>query len=120
MSEEKVKKLNSLFSEFNGVSADDVLEATGKKTSDGFELTGFKVGKRPLPKQDLLQIASEAKLIKDTMLWQLILKRTQFIGQIKAYADSKNFEDVLFAKAMILSVQEIEKMVNAASSLKVG
>lgn len=115
MNKDKVKQLNNLVKEvFNGVTADEVLEFTYEKdqATGKVRVTGITLGAKPLPAADILQLKGEAKTINESMLWKAVVKRVQALAQIKAVNQAQNFEEVIFAKAMILCLEELTKAIN--------
>ena len=105
---------------FNGVTADEVIEVIYKPiagTNNQIPV-GLKIGSKTLDLGEILKLKEEAKLITETELWGLVTKRVQYIGQLKACEKSEVGEDVVWPKAIIYSLQEIQKIFEIIKSFE--
>ena len=107
------KDLVSLIEDYNGVTADQVLEFVFNPVGQVAEL---RVGKDTLPKQDVDQLISEANMFKETFLWRLLTARLEHIAQIKS-VKAVDEDRLIFPKAVIFTVQQMEEVVNRLSNL---
>src|SRR3990167_7648159 len=114
-----IQLLNILVKQiFKGVTADEVLEFTYIKIGNQTKVKDVRVGEILLTDKDIETLVSEAKMLKESYLWKLLLKRLQAVAQIKMVREVENEKDLIFPKAMILAIQEIEDVVNKLLTLE--
>jgi len=104
---------------FNGVTADEILSIESKTINGAVYPYTLKIGDTILPSQDIIRLQTEAEMLKNFYLWELLLKRTQYVAQLKTCEKSTGIEDVYFGKAMILAVQTIKEVIETILKFKV-
>lgn len=63
-------------------------------------------------------IISQAETIKKLELWNILQDELKYLSCEKMYYDSKTEEDILFAKAILWTIDILEKKVENLSKLK--
>lgn len=94
---------------FNTVGEQDVISIEGKELF-------YK--EKVLTDADKKSIISQAKTIQDMGLWKILVDELKYLSNRKMYFDSKTEEDILFAKAMLWTVDVMEKKIDKLSKLK--
>lgn len=97
-----------------GVQLNEVLEAE----FDGQKLVGFSVGGLRLPDNDIRQLISEAELISNSTLWQLLVKRAMFVAQLQACDNAKDFGDVRESRGTIRTLKLFEDILQILKSFE--
>lgn len=114
------KLLNLIVREvFNGVTAEEVLSVETKTVAGVQYPYALKIGDTLLPSQDIIRLQTEAEMLKNFYLWELLLKRTQYIAQLKACEKATSPDDLHFGKAMIYAVQTIKEVIENILKFKV-
>lgn len=111
------QSLSSIIKDFNGVTAEEVLEFEYEKIPGGQIPKGMKVGGNLLPIDDIKQLISEATFMRDSFLWKLLSKRVQFMAQLKS-VKAESDDRLIFPKAMIVAVQEMEKVISSILTIE--
>ena len=93
---------------FNAVTEEDVLLYKGNK---------FYVGGMELPDSDSQDIISGAKGMKEMYIFQLLMKDMKNEANKAIYHKSKTMDDVNFGKAMLFTIDVIEKKIEHLSNL---
>lgn len=116
---DNIKLLNLIVEQlFKGISTDEVLEFTYKKTGNETEIIEVKVGDVLLPEADVNQLVIEARMLKESYLWRILFKRLQGMAQMKMLTQAETEKDLIFPKAMIVAIKEIEEVVNKLLTLE--
>lgn len=63
-------------------------------------------------------IISQADTIKKLEIWNLLCDEMKYLSNKKMYYDSKTNEDMLFAKAILWTIDVLEKKVTNLSKMK--
>ncbi len=110
MNKIKIKILNYLVKHlFNGVTDEDILHHDGQT---------LYLGKKPLSVRDVKEICNGAKVIQEMYTWQLISRELKQIANQTMYEKSKDIDDMIFGKVILLVVDLIEKKLSKLASLK--
>ena len=59
------------------------------------------IGDKKLAENHKKEIISQAKLIKELELWKILQERSKFTANQRMFNLSKNFDDVVFGKAVL-------------------
>ncbi|MBD3207731.1 hypothetical protein GF319_15485 [Candidatus Bathyarchaeota archaeon] len=87
------------------ITEEDVLKIDRKNEQ-------FIVGKRVLPENDKKQMISEAKSIKNMLLWKYLRKNIRFRANYELFNRAKDYEDMIAGKMSLYTIQLIEEIVN--------
>lgn len=63
-------------------------------------------------------IIGQAEVIKKLEIWNILQDELKYLANKKMYYDSKNEEDILFAKAILWTVDILGKKIDNLSKLK--
>ncbi len=96
----------------------DVLNAPLEEESIGFNGVGLTVEGNELSHNDSLALVSEADTLQHMQLWKLLMKDLKRVAQQRIGAGSMNWEDVFFGKAMLYSIDVMEKKVSNLSRIQ--
>src|SRR3990167_492907 len=105
---------------FNGVTADEIIEVEYRLIpgTNNQVPSGLKIGGKLLDVGEIIKLKHEAEIITETELWGLVTKRVQYIAQVHACEKSESLEDTTWPKAIIYSLQEIQKVFNIIKSFE--
>ena len=96
---------------FNTITANDIL------VYDLNDKT-FQVADKVLPAGDKQDIISGARSIKNMYVWQMINKDMKYQSNKLIYEKSENTDDILFGKAILYSLDVIDKKLKNLSDIK--
>ncbi len=120
MSEDKVQVLNLIIKDiFKGVTSDEILEIEYAITPAGKFPKALRIGESLLPVSDIVQVKQEAQYLQESYLWKLMVKRIQYIAQLNACNRAKSDEDLIFGKAMLYSIEQIEDVLKTIREFEV-
>jgi hypothetical protein len=106
----KRKILNYLLKNlFNTVTEDDILRLRNGKLYRGNIIVSEAF------KNDLI---NSAILIRDLDAWKEVLKDLKFLANERMYNKSVSVDDMIFGKAMLYSIDLIERKIKNLSQLK--
>jgi hypothetical protein len=109
MSRLKVLASNYLLKHLlNAITEDQILIHNGKK---------FIVGGKELPEADYRDITSGAQAIKSMYVWQLLCKEMKYHANEDIFNKSQTIDDVMFGKAVLYTVDVMEKKLDKLSKL---
>jgi len=109
--QQKQKIADSVMNElYHAVTHSDGLvgDAKGRLILDG----------KLLPDHDRNVLVGQAKAIKDMHLLKILLRDLKNIACKRMYESSQSFDDLMFGKAMLYSLDVIEKKLEKLASLK--
>lgn len=105
----KIIILNRLIKHlYNGITEDDILTQKG---------TNLVVGGSPLSNQAVQTLKSDAEWIKNMELWKLMTKCMKYEANKMMYEKSTNCDDMIFGKAVLWTIDVMEKKVNKIAKL---
>jgi len=87
----------------NAVTIDDLLRVDKGK---------LFVGKRELSQEEVINLKSEAKTFKKSLLWQLINYNLYWIANFKMIKGSNRERDMDNGRMMVLCIDTIEEFIN--------
>ncbi len=106
MDDKKVKKLNELEiikKLFNAVTEEDILTQKG---------SNLYIGDKLVPEEAKRSMISDAEYILNSTFWQVIKKNMQYEANKALYLNSENIDDMIFAKAMLFTIDILEKKLH--------
>ena len=92
------------------VSQKDVLEILVGK--DG-QVSGFRIDGKVLSGPEVSALQSEANIILESRLWQLLADRTCYLARIRGVDNAKDFGDVRDAQGCLRTVASFESILEA-------
>jgi len=105
----KVKIANYILKHlFNTVIADDILVYNPNDKT-------FQVAGKTLPAGDKQDIISGARSIKNMYVWKMINKDMKYQANKLIYEKSKNVDDILFGKAMLYTLDVVDRKLENLS-----
>lgn len=108
----KKRLLNFLLKHlFNAITEDDVLKYHKKNGK-------FYLGKNEVGGNRIISFRSQAITIKESTVWELLLKDMKLIANKKMYESSTTIDDVVFGKAMLYTLDVLDKKIDSLSKLK--
>ena len=105
MDPKSIKKLNdnqTLKALFNAVTEEDILVQRGKDL--------FYRGK-PLPAEVKAKLITDANILKTMDLWNILCDCMIYEANKQMYNTSKTVDDLVFGKAMLLTIEIFRKKV---------
>lgn len=90
------------------VTEDEILVISGKD---------WIIGRRKLSKDETDQLKQEAKSLRESLLYRLLLKEIKYTATIQRYDEAKTADDMIFGKAMIYNFYLIQKFIRNISAL---
>ena len=104
------KTQNEVFkSLFNGITEDDVLK---------FNKGKFTVGGKELTPDDTYAIISGAKGIRETLVWQQLVKDMKYEANRMMFDTSLKYEDMLAGKMVLWTLDVMEKKLASLSKIQ--
>lgn len=94
---------------FKAITPDEVLQYKGGK---------FYVQGEALPDEMKSKLIAEAQTIKQTALWDYLIKDMQHVASKKLYNEAQSDDDMFFGKAMLFAVEVIRNKLDNLSKLK--
>jgi len=95
---------------FKGLTEEDILQTT--KTN------GIIYKGSVLDRESKELIASQAKIIDDMFLWQILNDEMTFRAQEKMFSESESFEGMLFGKVMLYIIETQRNRIKHLKNLK--
>jgi hypothetical protein len=106
----KIKILNWCLKHlFNSITEDDVLRFNGKV---------FIVGDKILPDTDSYDIISGADGIKNSYIWQLLVKDMKSGANKMMYEKSNSTDDMIFGKACLYVISVLESKLDNLAKIQ--
>jgi len=93
---------------FNAITEEEILKHNGKK---------FIVGGKELPEADYRDITSGARAMKEMYVWKMLSKEMKWNANKDIYQKSQTIDDVLFGKAVLYTLDVMEKKLDKLSQL---
>lgn len=112
MDEKKVKKLNDLDvlkKLFNAVTEHDILRQVGND---------FYVGGKKIPEEVKQKLLVDAQVLRSMDLFRLLMDCMKYEANKQLYETSKTPDDLIFGKAMLLTIDILQKKVDKLAGLK--
>jgi hypothetical protein len=94
---------------YNTVSEDDILRMRGTK---------LYIGDKMLTDGDRRSIKSGAVSIQSLETWKLLVKEMKYMSNKQMYENSSTVDDMIFGKAMLYTIDMMEKKIRNLSKLK--
>lgn len=111
----KIKVLNLLLRHlFNAVTEDSFL----KTTLQGGKVRGIMLGDKALTENEANELSNDAKFLKRSRLWKLLIESMQYSANDSLFNKSQTIDDMVFAKAMLYTLDVMEKKVENISQLE--
>ncbi|MHA1541420.1 MAG: hypothetical protein ACTSQH_00415 [Candidatus Hodarchaeales archaeon] len=96
---------------FNAVTEDDILKYNKANKK-------FYKGKREITAASIMSLKSQAQSIIDMDAWNILLKDLKVVSNKRIYESSTSIDDIIFGKAMLFSLDVLEKKLISLSNLK--
>ena len=93
---------------FNAVTEDDVMTVVNGR---------LYIGKILQSQENLSAYASQARTMKELLLWEQMIKEMKFAANRSMYENSKTNEDIIFGKAALWIIDVMETKVNKLSKM---
>lgn len=111
----KIKILNSILKNlFNAVTEESFL----KTTLQAGKVRGIMLGSTQLTENEANELANDAKFLKRSRLWKLLIESMQYSANENLFNKSQTIEDMVFAKAMLYTLDVMSKKVDNISKLE--
>lgn len=91
-----------------------VLENVLEVKKDGLLYIGGKLA----TENQIINLKQEAKLFKDTLLWQMLMETGRWEAEKQMFKVGKNTDDMFFGKAMLYNRDLDEKIVDFIANIK--
>ena len=112
MSKLKTKIANYILKHlFNTITANDILVYNPNDKT-------FQVADKVLPAGDSQDIVSGARSIRNMYVWEMINKDMKYQSNKIIYEKSENEDDMIFGKAVLYSLDVIDKKLKNLSNTK--
>ena len=106
-------------SKFIGVTADEVVDILSRQLPSGqSEIVGMKIGTKVLEAAEIMPLKHEADMIGTSKLWKLLINRVRYIAHLNSCEKAKSFEDVVYSKAMLYSIDEIQRILGIVQAFE--
>lgn len=99
---------------FNAVTEDSFL----KTTLQGGKVRGIMLGDKILTDNEANELANDAKFLKRSRLWKLLIESMEYSANENLFQKSKTIDDMVFAKATLYTLDVLEKKVENISQLE--
>lgn len=96
---------------FNTVTVDDIL-VYNPNTKE------MRVGDKTLPAKDKQDIISGAESIRRMYVWEMLVKDIKYQSNKMIFENSSTIDDTLFGKAVLYTLDVIEKKLKNLSELR--
>lgn len=103
---------------FNTLAEKYFIESLETKDTLSSENGAWKLGKKEVPKAELVELVSQAVTLKDMRLLNIIFDEVKELGKSKIYLESTNEYEIMLGKAILWAVDVIEHKINTLSSLQ--
>ena len=109
--EQKLRELQNFILKdlFCAVTEDDILRQENGK---------FYIGRHELPPMDVDNLIEEANAIKAMYLPRLLFSELKHLANQRIFEKSKDYQDTYFGKAMLYSVDIIQKKIDHIAALQ--
>lgn len=94
---------------FNAVTEDDILV---------YRAGQLWKGKKPLSGIEVEELVSGAQTLQTMKVWQQMIKELQWVANNKIYNESVTTADLTFPKAMLYTLDVLQKKITNLSQLK--
>lgn len=94
---------------FNAITEYDIIRQVGGK---------FVYRDAVLPNTKVRQLAEEARFLTNLDVLQVLLDDMRYVANKRIYMDSTNTDDIIFGKAMLYSIDVLQKKINNMANLK--
>lgn len=94
---------------FNAVTTDDILK---------YEAQTLTLNGQPVTNRMVDELRSGAETLKSMYVFQLLMKEMKHAANQRMYQHSKSDADIVFGKAMLYSIDVLEKKIINLSQLK--
>ena len=88
------------------VLEEDILQVTNQ---------GYLVNNRRLSPEEVAVLKEEARLLKDSFLWKMMLNEVEYLAFIKMSYRAARPEDIIHGNAMFLAVDTLRKFLKNIS-----
>ena len=85
---------------FNGITEEDILVQRNGR---------FFIGRHRLTEQEVYTLKTDATFILDSEMWKTLVKCMKYEANRQMYEKSKNVEDMIFGKAVLWTIDIMEK-----------
>lgn len=106
-----------LHSVCNTMTFDEVLSITRKRTPDGKEILEMKIGDKLMPDTELKVMIADCSQIKKLHAWSKLLADMRSHATERLVNKSESIEDMVFAKAILYTLDVLEKKVDQIAVL---
>lgn len=94
---------------FNSITVDDILIQDSK---------GFTVAGHLIPKAEMQDIHNGARTMQTMLVWKCLVNDIKYTANKMIYYNSKNEDDLIFGKAVLYTVDLMEKKLEHLSLIK--
>src|SRR5688572_1212914 len=94
---------------FNAVTEDEILQ---------LKPGGLFRNKRPLTNAEVAELQSGAEALKQMYIFQQLMTEMKHVANKRMYESSQSFDDMMFGKAMLYTIDVMEKKIDNLSKLK--
>lgn len=106
----KLRLLNLILKRvFNSVNEEDVFRIVGSKAF---------VGRNEMSQSDQQQILMDARFIKESVYWKLLLDDMRFSANDRIFNKSTSMDDVVFGKAVLWCLDVMDSKLSNLSKMK--
>lgn len=93
---------------FNGIDEDDFLYIKGKS---------LYIGKTKLSNKEIKELASTANILKQSALWEILVKQIKLSANKKMFDSSTNIDDMYFGKAALYTIDLLDRKLDKLSRM---
>jgi hypothetical protein len=104
---------------FNAVTEDSFLQILKRKTPQGDIPFDIIVGKESIGEKKIKEYRKQAKVLKDTELYSKILDSMKHTANEQLFKKAVTTDDMIFARAVLYTVDIIEKKVDTISEITI-
>ena len=94
---------------FNAVTENHVMRYNGKQ---------FTIAGKILPENDVQGIISGAEAMQNLDIWKLMILDMKHEANKAMYQNSKSIEDMTFGKAMLLTIDVMQRKIDKIANIK--
>lgn len=85
------------------VSEDQILQISGRN---------FLYNHKNLSPEEIQSLREEAKMLKESFLWKIMTKETEFLAYQVMTSKAKTIDDIIWGKAIFYSIDLMNKFLN--------
>ena len=118
MEETRASVINHLLRDVcNALTTEDMIRIEKKIVPGGKVEKYLQIGTEVIKSEEIESLASEARTLGKLRAWNKVVEHMRSVATDRLVNSSKTIDDMVFAKAMLYTLQELKKVIKELADL---